>query len=464
MDGKLLRERAWDLYLNNPWARSAIEAYIANVIECGIMPDLNDTDRENEYYRWGGLTAHGTFDCDITADQSINELQALWLREMLVGGGCLVHYVDRPSRSQRIPLSLEMMGENRFADHIQSYGTNPKTANPVVNGQEIETRTGRTVAYHVLETLPNDLDFNPEKTIRLKREHCKYSFIKDMIGAKRGTSLLKAVLNWLWYLGYYADNELKASDMKSAWAYMIKTDNLAALNDLNRTDGYVTDLAGNRVDHHEAGMIWHGSTEDDIKTVGPNVPGGDSLPWIMLIQRSIAVGCNVSYEEIFRDYSKTNFSSARMSRGQDKKRFKPMQALAICHFGNPTISRFYRSAVGAMIPAFPSPGRYLSEVDDILQEIDWQLPGWESPNPKEDSIANHQRLQDRTISRSEIVASEGRSWKKTLKYLEREEEALEEAGLATPAVGHEGALVPSDEDDDPENNSDDDSNSDGENK
>lgn len=428
-DGRLLRERAWDLYNNNPFAASAIDAYISNVVESGLSPERDNEQWENAWERWGGLTVHATRECDLAGDCTINELQRLLLLEMLVGGGCLTHYVTVPRRSQWIPLALEMIGEERFADHVQQSGTNPKTSNPVQNGVEIDHLSGRTLAYHVYRTRPDDLAFDPLNTIRLPADQCEYLFAKERIGAKRGTTLMKSIVIWLWSLGYYVDNELKASDLKSSWAYMIKTDRDTGDVLLGPNGSCLTDSQGNPIDLHEQAMIWRGGQNDKIEGIGPNVPSGDSLPWLMMIQRSIAIGMRLSYEEVFRDFSKGSFASVRMARGTDVKRYRPLQGFLISHWGNPTVRRFDQAAVGAGIPGFPSPEEFANDPDAEWNNQEWQTPGWASPNPKDDAIANHQKLLDGTTSRTEICAAEGRSWKRTRKRLEREQRDIDEKGL-----------------------------------
>jgi capsid protein len=222
-NGQLLRERAWDLYLNNPFAKSVIGAIIANVIECGITPERDD-NWEKVWNRWGGLTPHSTRHCDLSRDETIYGLQRTWLLEVIVGGGCLAHFVTMNRRSQEVPFSIELITEERFADHVQSFGRNPKTANKVKNAIEIDQATGRTLAYHIRKALPNDMEFDPEATIRIPVERAHYGFMKWRRNAKRGTSLLRACVQWLFALGYYVDNELTASDIKSTFAAMIKTD------------------------------------------------------------------------------------------------------------------------------------------------------------------------------------------------------------------------------------------------
>lgn len=415
MNGRLLRERAWDLYLNNPHAAAVVDAIIANVVECGIIPERTE-EWERAWERWGGLTPNGKNHCDLSQDQTINELQATWLREVLVGGGCLVHYVTVDRKSQPIPLALELLGEDRFAEYLESWGPNPKTANPVYNGIEIDVATGRTVAYHIRKHSENDLNFGAEDTIRINADRAHYGYFKWKTGAKRGTTLLRACLMWLWSLGYYTDNELKNSDVKSTWAYMIQTSEGAdldwpSLSDSSPESG-TTDIYGNRIEKLEGQQIFRGFPGDEIKAVGPNVPQSDSIPWIMLIQRSIAIGAKVSYEEAYRDYSKGSFSSVRAAMGSDRKRFRPMQDFAICHFCNPTVTRFDDTAVSNFANGFPSPSQWMQDREDVWDSQEWSTPGWESPNPKDDATAEDIRLKNGSINFKTIYGRQGKSWKK----------------------------------------------------
>lgn len=434
MDGKRLRERAWDLFWNNPFATSAINAYVANVIECGILPE-RDEDWEWEWDRWAGLTPHATRECDITREQTIHELAATWLIEMLVGGGVIAHFVTMPKRSRRIPLAVELIGEDRFADHLDSWGRNAKTANRVIQGHELDPATGETIAYHVYRGNPHDVDLDPFSTLRLPREVCEYAFLKERSRQKRGTTALKSVVMWLWALGYYTDNELAGSNAKSAWAYIIRTLANADFDGITGDDATsgLFDVNGNRIDRHERAMVWRGQAGDEIEGVGPNVPQAESLPWILMIQRSIAVGTKLSYEEVFRDYSKGSFSSVRMARGQDIKRYSPLQWYAIAHFYNPTVTRFDLAAVGALIPGFPSPAEFADQVDDIYRRQEWQTPGWESPNPLDDARADDVRLANRTITRKEIFGRRGASWNRGRNQFAREMREMESLDILPTA-------------------------------
>jgi len=440
MDGKRLRERARDLVLNNPKARAAVDAYVANVLECGITPKPRFDDEErrklwtSHWDRWGGMSAHATREADVTGKQTLYELNALWLREIIIGGGCLAHYVERPLRGRTLPTAIELIPEERFAEEVQWSGPNTKTANPVINGVEIEESTGRDVAYWVWSVQPNDLQFAFEREpLRLPAEECEYSYFRTQIGQYRGYSMFHAAIVWLWALGYYTDNELKNSDVKSSWAYMILTDldasggDWADLMDSSPESGTV-DYYGNTVEKLEPQSIWRGQPGDKIQAVGPNVPGSDSLPWIELIDRSIAIGMNLSYEELCRDYSKGSFSSVRASANADRKRYRPMQKFNVNHFSNPTYRRFGAAAARVGLEGFPRPAEYMADLDHWLA-VDWRPPGWESVNPKDDAAAEDLKLKNGTTTRSIVIGKTGGDWEEVDEQRQREMESEERRGL-----------------------------------
>jgi len=449
MDGRLLRERARDLVKNNPKARAAVGAYISNVIERGILPKphFEDADRRKlwltAWNTWGGLTPICDSQADIAGIDTIYGLQALWLSEVLVAGGCLVHYVELPvTRERRNPLAIELLPEERFAEDRDSYvGRNPKTAT-IIRGVEVDPATGRPIAYHVRRQDPHDLTAQFEEPLRLPADQCKYGYFRQEVGQYRGVTLLQAVVVWLWRLGYYVDSEMFASQLKSQWAYTVKSDD-DELPGLNDAEGHssVYDSDGNPIDSVQAGMIMHGG---EVKAVGPNVPGSDSIPWIRLIEQSIAQGVDLSEVEVTRDYSRVTFSSARSAKNGDKKRYRRVQRFTQDHFCNPTIRRFSACATRAGLDGFPTPSQYVAESDQWLR-IESQPPGWESVNPLDDARADDIKLKNRTRTRSDIIAAEGNGgdWEETFEQCDREEQRLEDLGLNQPEAPPANAGGPS---------------------
>jgi len=451
LHGQRTRERVRDLDRNNPFATSGINAFLRNVVGTGITPKARFAEAElrsqweDEWEEWAGIVPGSTFACDLEGRRTLYELQSQILREVLVGGGCLVHFVELPiTGDRRHPLAIELIPEERIAEESDTLLIPPggrNAANPIVRGVELDPVTGAHLAYWVRPSQVNDLIPQALAPIRLPANQCRYVTLLTLIGQVRGFSLLAPVVLWLHRLGLYVDNEMVASKLKSAWAFIVKTsdENAAYTDTLAEEPGAsVTDTAGNAIERVSPGAILRGRPGDEISSVGPNVPQADSVPWLTLIQQSIAMGLDLSEIELTRDYSRVNFSSARAAANRDRKTYRYLQQWLINHLLNDVWYRFVRGAVAVQLPGFPSATEFLADRRQWLR-MQWRTPGWATVNPVDVAQAQRIMLQDGTTTREEILAEKGSDWEETADQWELENRRLGWAGeppdtLTAPAA------------------------------
>jgi capsid protein len=357
-DNNLLLRRARDLVENNPYALSGIESYVANVVGTGITPKpLLDTAGQRKKWVdawnwWGGEHQN---EADLTGGQHIYELMALWLTEVIVGGGCLVRYVSLDPdqyRDQRVKLALELIPEERFADEKDDLGgwfasvNRKKSGNPSAAASNSTpppaamSPIGSVPRIRATPARPGSRSGSPPRTAFIR-------FFASAWASIRGFTLLKAVVRWLWSLGYYFDNELMASAIKSCFAALIKTDaedsEFTGLDDDSQAPSLPTSTATrSRSSSRESSAECEGK-DATVTGIGPNTPTSSQEAWILLIERSIAVGMGLSYEALTRDYSRGSFSSMRAGLNEDRKRYRPMQASSSITFaGRPTSASLKR--------------------------------------------------------------------------------------------------------------------------
>jgi lambda family phage portal protein len=376
---------------------------------------------------------------------TIYELQALLLREVIAAGGVLLHRVERPG--QRIPLAIELIPEERFAaDADVLAGRNRKTTT-VEQGIEYDPASGRAIAYHVLRTHPQDGAWQYDREpLRIARADAHYALECQEPGQRRGWTMLQPAVIWLHRLGYYCDSELLAAQLKANWAYVITqaADPDADLVLDEEGAGGLTDAHGNLVETVGPGQVLRGEKGTDIKSVGPNVPGGDSVPWIHLIQQSIAVALDLSVIALTRDYQRVTFSATRAALQRDKKTFRRWQDFVRVHFCAPVWRWWVEAAVRAGRPGFPRPAEFVGAADEWLGCM-FRAPGWESVRPIEDARANEIEVQLGTRTRAEIVAERGGDWDDTLAALAREAELLRARNLAPAGADAEGDRIDEEE-------------------
>ena len=431
MDATKLRDRCRDLARNNPVALSAIKGYVANVIENGINPDPVLPEGADKVLWMDAWNRWAAEEADATGQQHFSEMQALWLEEVLVAGGCLHNRFvlnRRESRGRRLPLSIELLPEERIADDRDFLNpTRTHNGNKIFRGVEVN-KMGRPVAYWLRPTLPNDLHSSFSEPTRVTAGNMTYGFVRDRIGQYRGHPVLAVSVALLWKLGYYTDNEMMASAIKSCFAVLITSDadfNMPADPNLDSADDN-----GNTFDNVSPGMVSHLRPGEDVKGVNPNVPGGDSTPWLMMLIRTIAAGTGLSYEEVARDYSQTTFSSNRASANADKRRFRMKQRFTINQFLRPIYPEFVTWAVQAGLDGFPTPSEFMNRRDEWLKTA-WRTPGWPSVNPLDDAQANVLEIENRLNSRANVLGERGHDVDEVFGELAQEQEKADALGLTS---------------------------------
>lgn len=442
--GRLARERARDLVQNNPIAWAALDAYVSNVIEQGITPKPAFADEEQRrvwqqhWDIWSGVTPVAETEIDLLGDCTTYDLQALMLAEVITAGGCLIHFVHLPRQGRRLPLAVELIPEERFCEMNEGeLGLNSKTRT-IISGCEINPATGKTEAYWVWPTQPDNGEAISQDPIRISRDQARYAFVKRRIGQRRGMTWLITAIVTLWRLGYYTDAEMVAAQMKANWAYFVENSALDEGQDLSQaladmapdegTRGY-TDYYGNTIERTEKGQIYRCRKGDSIKAVGPNIPGGDSIAWIQFMERLIAIGSGLSRIALTRDVADANLSAARGALAQDKKRYRRGQTFVRDNFCNPIWREFCQAAVRAGLDTFPSPEEFAANLEDYLR-VTHRFPGWEFANPIDDAKAGQILLGIGATTREDIIAAGGGGdWEDKFDQLGREKQKADGLGL-----------------------------------
>lgn len=439
LNERLLRQRAYDLVENNPFAAAAVNAYIANVIGCGIEA-ARDEEWEKEWNRWCGVTPHAEPYCDLARLQTMPEMLTTFLFESIVGGSVLTIRKTVPRGSQRVPLALQFKGRDWFREDLDTFSqaNNRKTANRVVQGIEFDQATGRHVAFHIYRNHPSDDLFDPSDSTRIPAQTAKYSRLPEgRLGGVHGVTKLRTALLHIYGLGYFFDNELEASKQKSSFSVIMKRGNewQQGQGDLNSSSSCLTDLNGNPITELQRGMIANLGPNGEIKGVGPNLPPGDAVGWATFIERTIALGMDLSFEAMFRNYSEANYSQSRMSLSQDKRRWEKLQWWTINQFLSPTMAEFDLAAVGEGLFGFPGREEFLAQRDEIYDGHEWYPEVWESPNPLEDAKANDIDVRNGSKARSERVRERGRRPKQVFAAIEDEQHIP--LGLPAPDTADE---------------------------
>jgi lambda family phage portal protein len=433
--GERVRDRARDLIRNNAYARGALDAIVANVVGCGIIPrPALDDDEQNRKISaaWDQWCEHA----DSTGRLHFTEIQSLACREMVESGECLVHYVSDNDPFRVCPLALELIESERISSERDSAMLikRARTGNEIRRGVELDS-SGKAVGYWLYPTSPNGIYSIITQAERLDARDALHLFRLERIGQTRGVSWLAPAILWLRDLGIYVENELQASAVASCFSVVIKTvDGGESWGGLAGESGAENnDTNGNRFERLEPAQVAHLMPGEDIEIVNPSRPNGNADPWIALILRSIAVAMGISYELVSRDYSRTNYSSNRASALEDRRRFRPMQNFLIWHLCQPVYKEFFASCVMNNVDGFPSMAEFVDDPRKWLK-CNWRTPGWEWVDPLKEVQAATMAVEELFMSHGDVIESSfGGDLRETWGELEKEEELRKKLKLLKAA-------------------------------
>lgn len=427
-EGERIRQRSRDLYLNNPYAKRAIEAIVNNVVGTGIVPvpKLDDaTANEKLRERWKYFAE----EVDLTGRLDMAELQQQALREEAVSGDALIHFAMIPQQAdpiRTVPLALEMIEAERLAnDSLFGYASrNTDNGNEIRNGVEVDGM-GRPVAYWLLSQHPNDLNAYWTRPERHEARDYIHLYRQLHTGQTRGYSWLTAVVHWLHSLGYYVDNELNASAVASCFTAVVKSDGGDDLGLATPSGEDSVDDDGNRFERLQPGLVAHLSPGEDIEVINPMRPNATAEVFVNLIVRNIALGADLSFERLSRDYSKTNFHGNRAGDLEDRRGFRILQRHLIHHLCKPVWRQFILSGSTAGRDGFPSISELVANPDPWLRRVDWIAPGWEWTDPETEARAAEIEIGLGLTSRQDLIAKRGGDHTETFAKLKQEEDLAE---------------------------------------
>jgi lambda family phage portal protein len=301
-----LREVARDMVRNNPYAVSAIDAIADDVVGWGIVakPSPKDDRVRALWKAWAETTA-----CDADGRSDLYGLQTLVMNAVAESGEVLVRRrMRRVEDGLPIPMQLQVL-EADFLDTSKSGST--LNGGQIVQGVEFDP-IGTRVAYWLYPTHPGaslttgGTMFGPSR--RVPASEVCHVYWSRRPGQVRGPSWLAPVILRMKEFDEYEDASLVKQKVAACLA-AIATD----VDGTSKPLGTADDTATPATDTLSPGAILNLEVGRSVEIVQPpTVNEYDAYSTVVL--RAIAAGLGISYEALTGDYSKVNFSSARMSR------------------------------------------------------------------------------------------------------------------------------------------------------
>lgn len=414
----VLRARARDIDRNSGIAAGGIQTIVDNVVGTGLRlaarPDykaLGQTKEwadnlsaqiQSEWQGWAWTTA-----CDASDESTWDQLTAQALRSQLTNGDALATMLWLPGRDA-YATKIQTIESDRLSNPFYAMD------GPMLRGGKVIGAHGEPTGYWIRNAHPGDAymvggynafpawELIPRRTPfgRLRMLHV---YDKQRSEQSRGKPLLASVMAYFKQADRYINAEIAAA-VANGMIALIMTTPLSGeeLHDLfeNHRDEWLQI----RKDHAvalESGSIIPLAPGDKMESFMPQRPAAQFGAFLESVFRIIAVGMDMPYELLLKDFSKTTYSSARSAMLEAWRSFNRRRDWLGTQWCDPVYANFLEELVND--GRIDAPGFYDNRA--AYQRCKWIGPGRGWVDPVKEAMAAQIRI-DSGISTLEIECAE----------------------------------------------------------
>jgi lambda family phage portal protein len=431
--------RSRDLARNHGVASGAIQTLNDNIVGVGLRlsakPDYKLLGKTKEWEEQWQAKVEGlwrswaeTNACDAAKTLNFNGLTTLVFKSCLINGEALalpLWLKDRPFHT-----CIQLIEPDRLSN--PNSATDSKTLR---SGMEID-RYGAPVAYHIRQNHPGDywiggaLDTWERIPAYTDFGRRRVLHIHDIerIGQHRGKPILTSIMPMFKMLDHYERSELQAAIVNAMIAAFIETPmDAEGLNEL---------FGGDSNDYLNAKKDWKVKLEggsiipifpgDKIAPFTPSRPNSAYGSFIENVLRHIGTGLNIPYELLLKDFSKTNYSSARAALLEAWRFFNGRRSWLANSWATPVYELWLEEAVNKGL--IDAPDFYQNRY--AYTRCKWIGPGRGWVDPVKEAQACQLRMEIGLSTLEEECASQGLDWEEVIEQRVKEQKKLQELGLS----------------------------------
>ncbi len=457
-DRQILVDRSRDLNRNNPIASGITNTLVTNAIHTGLKPQsridheaLGITEDQAETFQKQAEKVYARWEPHASATGRLyfREIQTLAARQIAESGEFLA--VRRAIDSSKRPyfLALDVIEPDRLADPRESTDTNQRFG--ITFNQH-----GADTKYSIRKTHPGDyiyprgkgnpMEFKNVNTFdRQGRRQVFHMFFPLRPGQTRGVPFLTPVIEQFKILADYIDVTLIAARVSACFVAFVSTHNPYDVAVGIADD---TDADGTRLESLQPGLIDYIGKNKKVDFAKPEQPTTTFDSFVERFVRMIGASLGMPYELTFKDFSKTNYSSAKAALEQAYRVFIEWQQMIRLHLCIPIWELLMEEAWlrGELTaPGFMDPRMKWEYTRSV-----WIAPGWQSIDPKKQAEADKLDLANKTTNRAKINARTGEDWEQNIEQLGREQKKIADQGLKEEAQPNPQPPRPAEGDDDEE--------------
>lgn len=437
-----LVSRSRDLTRNHGIAAGAMQTLVDNIIGTGLRlvaaPDYRVLGRTKEWAdewatqvesHWRGWAEHTW--CDAAQSLNFNGLTSQIFRSTLINGEALALPLWLPATDKPFATTLQLIEPDRLC--------NPQgqpDSRYLRGGIEID-RYGAPQAYWLRTIHPGDallgLAANSEEWQRIPvktafgRLRLIHVHDKERTGQTRGKPILTSIMPMFKMLDHYERSELKAAVVNAMIAAFIETPlDGESIGELfgGSTKEYL-DARNEWQVKLEGGSIIPVFPGDKVAPFTPSRPNSAYGQFVENVLRHIGAGLNMPFELLMKDFSKTNYSSARAALLEAWRYFNSRRLWIATTWAKPVYELWLEEAISQGL--VEAPDFYANKAAWVRSK--WIGPGRGWVDPVKEAQAAQIRMEAGLSTLEEECAAQGLDWEEVLAQRAREKARLDELGL-----------------------------------
>ena len=449
LDGELstLVARSRDLIRNNGIASGAIQTLVDNVVGNGLklvsIPDHRilglDIDYLEEWARkveslWR-IWSESVY-CDAARKLNFNSQTALIFRSVIENGEALALVLWRENSANPFATCFQLLEPDRLSNpDFTQYSEFLR------DGIEIN-QYGEAENYWISKYYPNDYYYGQGANTWQKiaaqtpfgRKLILHVHHPERIGQNRGKPLFTSIMPLFKMLDHYERSELKASVVNAMIAAFIETP---------MDSESIAEMFGESVDDYlekrkdwsvklEGGSIIPVFPGDKVSAFTPSRPNSSYAAFVENVLRHIGTGLNIPLELLMKDFSKTNYSSARAALIEAWRFFNGRRSWIINYWAKPVFELWLEESVNRGLIEAPN----FYEKKAAWCRCKWIGPGRGWVDPVKEAQASQIRMESGLSTLEDECASQGLDWEEVLMQRVRELKRMRELGLSTSGDGN----------------------------
>ena len=400
----IVRARARDLERNSDIAQAVLHAYKRNVVGKGYPlrattgNDELDKRIEKAWKRWCKAR-----NCDVTGEQSFNEILRMMVERKKVDGGMIVLY--RHTRGGVVPFKLQCLEVDEL-DKTQA--TPHQQGNRVVGGIEYN-QYRRPVGYWIRQydiegwQLAEPAFIEAKDVFFYKSKH-RPSQLREMSDMSPTITRVRDTNEFI--------TAVAIKERIAALVGLVIKKTLPS----GGTGRSSWNGKGGQVDYSDKkmtpGMIMELGAGDDVEVVDPKGAATDATAFLKTQQGLIGAGQGLSYEAVSRDMSGATYSSARQNALEDENTYTEEIEL-LTAFMSEVYENFLISGVLSGLFHVPD---FWERKEDYMDHS-WVKAPKKWIDPSKEATADKIALQSGQKTFQDLQAEKGKDWKEAIDEL-----------------------------------------------